>query len=77
MAWGGRDGARTFCGAITEEAEIKKANENLVFRSTYTTFNLLRSLKLGCKRQVALLWETKVPVVATDANVPRRRKNRK
>ena len=75
MAWGRRNGARTFCSAITEEAEIKKTNENLVFRSTYTNFNLLRSLKLGCKRQVALLWETKVSVVATDANVPRRRKN--
>ena len=24
MAWGGRDGARTFCGAVTEEAEVKK-----------------------------------------------------
>ena len=49
MAWGGRDGARTFCGAITVEAEIKKkTNENLVFRSTYTNFNLLRSLKVGC-----------------------------
>ena len=48
MAWGRRDGARTFCGAITEEDEIKKTNENLVFRSVCTIFSLLRSLKLGC-----------------------------
>lgn len=52
MAWGGRDGARTFCGAITVEAEIKKTNENLVFRSTYTNFNLLRSLKVGCISEI-------------------------
>ena len=52
MAWGRRDGARTFCGAITEEAEIKKTNENLVFRSTYTNFNLLRSFKVGCISEI-------------------------
>ena len=48
MAWGGRDGEGTFCSAVIEEAEVKKTNENLVFRSTYTNFNLLRSLKVGC-----------------------------
>jgi hypothetical protein len=48
MAWGGRDGEGTFCGAITEEAEVKKTNEKLTFRSVCTTFSLLRSLKLGC-----------------------------
>ena len=61
MAWGGRDGARTFCGAITEEAEVKKTIENLVFRSTYTNFNLLRSLKLGYtseKSQINLLFRS-------------------
>jgi hypothetical protein len=48
MAWGGRNGARAFCGAVTEEAEVKKTNEKLTFRSVCTTFSLLRSLKLGC-----------------------------
>ena len=32
-----------------------------------TILNLLCSFKLGCKRQVALLWEDKSSVVATDA----------
>ena len=48
MAWGGRDGARTFCSAVIEEAEVKKTNEKLIFRSVCTIFSLLRSLKLGC-----------------------------
>ena len=52
MAWGGRDGEGTFCSAVIEEAEVKKTNEKLTFRSVCTTFSLLRSLKLGCISEI-------------------------
>ena len=60
---------------LEDRLHLRKLQINLHFRSVCTIFNLLRSLKLGGRRQVALLWETEVPVVATGALIPRRRKN--